>query len=90
MTKLQLIEQILNRKHITTEQLAVVVEGIFESLEESLAKGEKIEVEGLGNLEVREFLSLKTPIEITTDGKRPIFHQIKHYMDEGKSQVVQK
>ena len=82
MTKLQLIEQILNRKHITTEQLAVVVEGIFESLEESLAKGEKIEVEGLGNLEVREFLSLKTPIEATTDGKKLVFHQIKHSMDK--------
>ncbi len=60
MTKSVLIEKIAEKvKGLTKKQTEVIVETIFESIMDTLAKGGKVEIRGFGNFKLRSRKSRK-------------------------------
>ncbi len=55
MTKSELIEELARRAKITKSRAELVVNCVFESMSESLAKGNGIEVRGFGSFTVRQY-----------------------------------
>ena len=54
MTKSVLIEKIAKKvEGLSKKQTEVVIETIFESIKDSLAKGGKVEIRGFGNFKLR-------------------------------------
>ena len=54
MTKSELIEKISEKVDgLSKKQTEVIIETIFESIKESLAKGGKVEIRGFGNFRLR-------------------------------------
>lgn len=54
MTKSALIEKIAEKvEGLSKKQTEVIIETIFESIKESLAKGGKVEIRGFGNFRLR-------------------------------------
>ena len=55
MTKADLIRQLTTQiSQLTKSQVEIVVNTIFESMKNALARGEKIEVRGFGSFKLRE------------------------------------
>ncbi len=55
MTRSALVEKVAERVDgLTLKQTEIVVETVFESIKESLKKGEKIEIRGFGNFRLKE------------------------------------
>ncbi|MBX3292467.1 MAG: integration host factor subunit beta [Acidobacteria bacterium] len=59
MTKADLVEQVAREAEMTKKDAEQLVEIIFDSITESLNKGEKIELRGFGSFRVRERNSRK-------------------------------
>ncbi len=57
MTKSELIEELARRTQITKSRAELVVNRIFESMSEALARGDGIEVRGFGSFTVRQYKS---------------------------------
>jgi len=58
MTKSQLIQRLLERSNILSQQDAkTIVTTIFSSMSQALNKGERIEIRGFGNFTVRSYQS---------------------------------
>jgi len=54
MTKSQLIERIAEKTEgFTKRQRELVVEAIFDSIKDALARGERVEIRGFGNFSLR-------------------------------------
>jgi len=54
MTKSGLIEKVASRvEGLTVKQTEIIIDTVFESMKESLAQGEKIEIRGFGNFRLR-------------------------------------
>jgi integration host factor subunit beta len=54
MTKSALIEKIAEKvEGLTKKQTEVIVETVFESIKDALAKGGKVEIRGFGNFKLR-------------------------------------
>lgn len=54
MTKSVLIEKIAEKMEgLTKKQVEVIVETVFDSIKEALAKGGKVEIRGFGNFRLR-------------------------------------
>jgi integration host factor subunit beta len=54
MTKSALIEKLSeNIEGLTKKQTEVIVDTVFESIKNALAKGEKVEIRGFGNFKLR-------------------------------------
>lgn len=54
MTKSALIEKIAEKvSGLTKKQTEVIVETVFESIKDALAKGGKVEIRGFGNFKLR-------------------------------------
>jgi integration host factor subunit beta len=54
MTKSVLIERIAEKvEDLSKKQVEVIVETVFESIKEALAKGGKVEIRGFGNFRLR-------------------------------------
>ncbi len=54
MTKSILIEKIAEKvKGLTKKQVEIVVETVFDSIKDALAKGGKVEIRGFGNFKLR-------------------------------------
>ncbi len=55
MTKSGLIEKVAQKvEGLTVKQTEMIIDTVFDSMRESLAKGEKIEIRGFGNFRLRE------------------------------------
>ncbi len=55
MTRSTLIEKVSEKvKDLTLKQTEIVVETVFESIKEALARNEKIEIRGFGNFRLKE------------------------------------
>ncbi len=55
MTKAELIEKVSEKiQGLTKKQTEVIVNSIFNSIKESLAKGNKIEIRGFGSFRIRQ------------------------------------
>src|SRR5512137_189210 len=55
MTKSDLIEKLAERLKLPKGKAETIVNGIFEAMEAALARGERIEIRGLGSFEVRSY-----------------------------------
>jgi integration host factor subunit beta len=59
MNKAKLIEKVSERVKIPSTAARVIVDTIFDSMKESLEKGEGIEIRGLGSFVVRNYGAYK-------------------------------
>ena len=59
MNKAQLIEKVSERVKIPSTAARVIVDTIFDSMRESLEKGEGIEIRGFGSFTVRQYGAYK-------------------------------
>jgi integration host factor subunit beta len=57
MTKSDLIELVSNKLHLPKGKAELIVNCIFDSMEESLKRGERIEIRGFGSFEIRHYKS---------------------------------
>lgn len=54
MNKTDLINAVAERSELSKKDAAKAVDAVFDSVMDSLAKGEKVQIIGFGNFEVRE------------------------------------
>ena len=56
MTKSQLIEEVYQKRnsHFTKQQVAAVIDDIFDLIKNSLAHGERVEIRNFGNFSLRK------------------------------------
>ena len=59
MNRAELIEKVSERVRITSKVAKVVVDTIFDTMKESLEKGEGIEIRGFGSFVVRKYGAYK-------------------------------
>jgi integration host factor subunit beta len=59
MNKSQLIERIAKEEGITIKNAANVVNVVFDSMADSLAKGDRVEIRGFGSFKVKSYNSYK-------------------------------
>ena len=52
--KAELIENVASSTGLTKEDATAAVDAVFSTIQETLAKGEKVQLIGFGNFEVRE------------------------------------
>jgi integration host factor subunit beta len=57
MNKSQLIERIAKEEGITIKNAANVVNVVFDSMSDSLAKGDRVEIRGFGSFKVKSYSS---------------------------------
>src|SRR3954471_14140363 len=55
VTKSDLIELVANKLNLPKGKAELIVNCIFDSMEESLRKGERIEIRGFGSFEIRHY-----------------------------------
>ena len=53
MTKAEIVEQIYEQVGFSKKESAELVEKVFETIKETLARGEKVKISGFGNFVVR-------------------------------------
>lgn len=51
--KAELVSEVASKTNVTKKQVAATVDAIFSSIQENLAKGEKVQLIGFGTFEVR-------------------------------------
>jgi len=79
MTKRELIEEVVHaRTDLPRREVEALVNGVFETLSEALARGERIEIRGFGSFIVkrrnaREGLNPKTGAVVEVHAKRVAF-----------------
>ncbi len=54
MKKVELIEAVASKSELTKQEAKKAVDALFETISTTLAKGEKVQLVGLGTFEVRE------------------------------------
>ncbi|WP_353458365.1 HU family DNA-binding protein [Staphylococcus coagulans] len=54
MNKTDLINAVADQAELTKKEAGQAVDAVFESIQKTLAKGEKVQLIGFGNFEVRE------------------------------------
>lgn len=52
--KAQLVEKVAEKTNLTKKDVTAAVEALFETIEETLASGDKVQVIGFGTFEVRD------------------------------------
>ncbi len=52
--KAELIEKVAGKTNLTKKEVTATVDALFEAIQEALQNGEKVQVIGFGNFEVRE------------------------------------
>jgi integration host factor subunit beta len=57
MNKLELIETLKNECELSKKEAAAIVDLFFESMSETLAKGDRVEIRGLCSFYVKEYKS---------------------------------
>ena len=54
MTKMDLVEKVADQINLTKKQTEVIVNTVFQSITDSLAEGDKVELRGFGSFRIRE------------------------------------
>ncbi|MGY3724305.1 DNA-binding protein HU-beta [Granulicatella balaenopterae] len=52
--KAELVDRIAKKTELTKKDVAATVDALFETIQEALQEGEKVQIIGFGNFEVRE------------------------------------
>lgn len=84
MNKTDLINAVAEQADLTKKEAGLAVDAVFEAIQTSLAKGEKVQLIGFGNFEVRERAArkgrnLKQVKKLTSlQAKFQLSKQVKH------------
>lgn len=75
MTKADIVEIVFERVGFSKKDVGVVIEEIFETIKNTLEKGEKVKISGFGNFTIRHKRARRgrnpqTGTEITIDQRR--------------------
>ena len=54
MTKAELVEEVARTTDLTKKHAEIIVDTVFESIVDSLRRGEKIELRGFGSFRIRQ------------------------------------
>lgn len=54
MNKTDLVQTVAQRTGVTKKEVAQVVETVFDVIQESLSQGDKVQLVGFGNFEIRQ------------------------------------
>jgi DNA-binding protein HU-beta len=54
VNKTELIQAVTEKTGLTKKDATLAVEGVFNAISEALARGEKVQLVGFGNFEIRE------------------------------------
>lgn len=73
--KAELIEKVASSADLTKKDATAAVEAVFDSIKDTLADGEKVQIIGFGNFEVRDRAARKGRNPQT--GKKSRFLQLK-------------
>ena len=57
--KAELVDRVAKKTQLTKKDVSATVEALFETIQEALKAGEKVQVIGFGNFEVREHAARK-------------------------------
>ncbi len=93
MTKTELIEALSNEAGLTTSNANEVVKTVFNTMANTLAKGDRVEIRGLGSFKVKKYKGYKgrnpktgEPIKVKAK-KLPVFkcgRELKEKVDTPK------
>ncbi|XKR50458.1 HU family DNA-binding protein [Enterococcus faecalis] len=82
--KAELIENVASSTGLTKKDATAAVDAVFSTIQETLAKGEKVQLIGFGNFEVRERALVKDVTHKldkkfkSSQSKVPHSNQVKH------------
>lgn len=82
MTKSVLIDKVAERTEgLTRKQTEIIVDTVFDSIKESLSRGEKIEIRGFGNFRLklrrpRKARNPKTGESVDVPSKRVLYFKV--------------
>jgi integration host factor subunit beta len=87
MTKSDLIEAVANQLKLPKGKAELIVNCIFDSMEESLKRGERIEIRGFGSFEIRTYKSYegrnpRTGSPVSVEPKRLPFFKVGKELKE--------
>ena len=88
--KAELVDRVAKKTQLTKKDVSATVEALFETIQEALKAGEKVQVIGFGNFEVRERAARKgrnpqTGKEIKIKASKvPAFKAVKALKDAVK------
>ena len=87
MTKSDLIERLCQDEKLPKGKAELLVNTVFECLEEALRRGERIEIRGFGSFEIRRYKSYqgrnpKTGVPVSVDEKRLPFFKVGKELKE--------
>lgn len=93
MTKSELIDYVAGKLNLPNGKAELIVNTIFDSMEDSLRRGERIEIRGFGSFEVRHYKAYegrnpRTGVRVEVKPKRlPFFKvgkELKERVDAGR------
>ncbi len=94
-TKSDLIEQVANALHLPKGKAELIVNCIFDSMEDALKRGERIEIRGFGSFEIRYYKAYEgrnprtgDPVEVQP--KRLPFFKVGKELKERVNEAVRK
>src|SRR5438270_5296514 len=95
MTKSDLIEVVANKLHLPKGKAELIVNCIFDSMEESLKQGERIEIRGFGSFEIRHYKAYegrnpRTGDPVDVQPKRLPFFKVGKELKERVNEAAQK
>src|SRR3982751_2318998 len=95
MTKSDLIELVANKLHLPKGKAELIVNCIFDSMEESLKGGEGIEIRGFGSFEIRHYKAYegrnpRTGDPVGVQPKRLPFFKVGKELKERVNEAAQK
>src|SRR5437868_4288558 len=95
MTKSDLVELVATRLHLPKGRAELIVNCIFDSMEESLKKGERIEIRGFGSFEIRHYKAYegrnpRTGDPVGVQPKRLPFFKVGKELKERVNAAAQK
>jgi integration host factor subunit beta len=95
VTKSDLIETVAQKLHLPKGKAELIVNCVFDSMEESLKKGERIEIRGFGSFEIRHYKAYegrnpRTGDPVGVHPKRLPFFKVGKELKERVNEAAQK
>ena len=95
VTKSDLIETVAQKLHLPKGKAELIVNCVFDSMEESLKKGERIEIRGFGSFEIRHYKAYegrnpRTGDPVGVQPKRLPFFKVGKALKERVNEAAQK
>ncbi|MCU1281343.1 MAG: histone family protein DNA-binding protein [bacterium] len=95
VTKSDLIETVAQKLHLPKGKAELIVNCVFDSMEASLKKGERIEIRGFGSFEIRHYKAYegrnpRTGDPVGVQPKRLPFFKVGKELKERVNEAAQK